>query len=80
MSLVSLKPGVLSNVGYPSETRLKPKSRKISFAHKCFISYQIILKFSTEHGNITAVLCGKFQNDCISETDVMDERDFASLR
>ena len=64
------------NTGYPSETRLKLKSREISFAHNVLISCQIALKICTGHGSITAVLCVNFQNDLITETDVMDERDF----
>ena len=31
----------------------------------------------TEHGSDTAVLCAKFQNDWTTETDVMDEQNFA---
>ena len=55
------------NIGYPSETHLKLKSCEIFFAHNiCFI-YPIILKFCTEHGSITAVLCAKFQNDRTTE-------------
>ena len=50
------------------------KSHEILFAHNLFISYLIALKFCTEHGSDTAVLCAKFQNDW---TVVVDERDFA---
>ena len=39
--------------------------------------WAIALKFCTEHGSITAVLCAKFQIDWTIETGVMDERDFA---
>ena len=38
--------GALCNMGYPSETQLKTKSRKISFAHNLFFSYPIGLKFA----------------------------------
>ena len=58
------------------ETHLKLKSREVSFACNLFSSYPIILKFCTEHGNITAMLCAKFQNDCITETGVIEKRDF----
>ena len=65
------------NIGYPSKKHLKPKSREISFAHYLFPSYTIILKFCTEHGGITVVLCAKFQNDWTADTNVLDERDLA---
>ena len=69
---------LLFNKGYPSEAHLKPKSLDIWFYHNLFINYPIVSKFSTEHGSNTAVLCAKFQNDdWITETDVMEERDFA---
>ena len=51
------------NIGYPSEAHLKLKSREISFIHNINLSCLIILKFYTEHGSITAVLCAKCQND-----------------
>ena len=62
---------------YLSETHLIPKSVEIWFAHSLFLNYLIILKFCTEHGSFTALLCAKFQNDLTTEMDVMDERDFA---
>ena len=64
---------VLCNIGYPSETHLKLKSREISFAHSLFIRYPIALEFCT------AVLCAKFQNDWTTETNVMVERGFAGF-
>ena len=39
----------------------------------------IVLKFCTEYGSDTAVLYAKFQNNCTTEMDVMDEWDL-SLR
>ena len=42
-----------------------------------FTVAQSFLEYCTEHGNDTAVLCAKFQNVWRTETDVMDERDFA---
>ena len=39
--------------------------------------YQIILKFCTEHGSITAVLYAKFQNDWATQEWIRDKRDFA---
>ena len=70
-------PGALCNIRYPSEIHLKLKSREISFAHNSCLSWLIALKFCTEYGCITAVLCAKFQIDWTIETDVMDERNFA---
>ena len=72
-----LKPRVLCNIGYPSETHGKLKSREISFAHNLFINYPIVLNFCTVHGSITAVLCAKFQNDWTIARDIIDERVFA---
>ena len=56
-------PRGLCNIGYPSETHLKPISHKISCAHNVFSGCLIVLKFYTEHGSDTAVLWAKFQND-----------------
>ena len=61
------------NIRYPYETHLKLKSREISLAVNLFLSCQIILKFCTEHGNDTAVLCAKFQNDLTINMVVMEE-------
>ena len=41
----------------------KLKSREISFVFDIRFSCLITLKFCTEHGSITAVLCVQFQND-----------------
>ena len=65
------------NIGYPSETHLKIKSREISFAHNLLISCQIALKICTGHGSITAVLCANFQNNLTTEMNETDERHFA---
>ena len=54
----------------------KKKPCDALFACNLFVSCQIVLIFCTEHGNITAVLCAKFQNNLINEMDVMDEKDF----
>ena len=81
MKWASVRPatyaGVLCNIGYPSETHLKLKSRDISFVHNIRFHCPIGLKFCTEHGSDTAVLCAKFQNDRSTEAWVMDKRDFA---
>ena len=71
---IARAPRALYNIGYPSEIHLKLKSREISFAHNSCFSWSIALKFYTEHGSNTAVLCAKFQTEW---TDVMDERDIA---
>ena len=68
---------VLCNTGHPSETHLKLKSREISFFHNTRVNNPIILIFCTEHDSITAVLRVKCQNDWTTETDVIDEQDFA---
>ena len=73
------RPGVLCNIGNPSETHPKPKSRKISFAHNVLLSCSIVLDFHTEHDSITAMLCAKFRKDWTTETDVMGERVFTRV-
>ena len=74
------KPRVLCNMRYPSETHLKLQSREVSFAYHLFGNCLIVLKYCTEHGSDTAVLCATFQNDWAGTgTDVMDRRDFARV-
>ena len=48
---------------------LKLKSRKISFAYNLFLSWWIVLKFCTEQGSATVVLCAKVQNDWATENE-----------
>ena len=67
-------------MGYPFETRLKRKSREISFACYFILSCQTVLEFCTEHGNDTAVLCAKLQNNLTIDVDHMNERDFARFQ
>ena len=69
----------VANVGYPSEICLKLNSRKISSFRNLFLSCAIILKFCTEHGSDTAMLCANFQNDWTTEVCVIGERDSARL-
>ena len=71
--------GVLCNMRHPSKTRLGPKSREVSFAHNLSLNYPLVLKFCTEHGSRTAVLCSKFQNNRTTDTHDMDEPDFTRL-
>ena len=66
--------GQLYNVGYPCETHLKTQNL---FAYNLSLSSPVVLQFYTEHGSDTAVLCAKFQNEWTTETNVMDEQDFA---
>ena len=64
------------NIGYPSETHLKLKSREISFVYNllqrlnCF---EILHRARQWYCRALA----KFQNDWRTETDVIDTRDFA---
>ena len=44
----------------PSEILFELNSRKISLVHSLFCDRRILLKFCTEHGSTTAVLCAKF--------------------
>ena len=69
--------GGCCNIKYPSETHPKLESREISFEHILLLNRAIVLKFCTEHGSITAVVCANFHNDLTTEMDVLDERDFA---
>ena len=54
---------------------LKLKILQILFAHNSCLNCQIILKFCTEHGSITAVLCAKLQNDSTTDMNFMEESD-----
>ena len=56
---------------------LKLKSREILFAHNSLLSWQIVLKFCTEHGSNTAVLCANFENDLSTYINTVDKQDFA---
>ena len=67
-------PGSLCNIGYPSETHLKLKSRHVSFADILLRSCLIVVNFCIEHGSDTAVLCARSQNDYATETDITQKR------
>ena len=54
----------------------KLKSREVSFLLSFLRNCRIVLKFCTEHGSITAVLCAKFQNVLTTMTKIMKKRDF----
>ena len=51
------------NRGNLSKLLLKFKSHNILFLQRYQPNSPIILKFCTEHGSVTAMLCAKFQND-----------------
>ena len=61
---------------YPCQIHCKLKSSENLFDLNLLLCCQIILKFCTEHGSITAVLCANFQNDLTTKMDVMDEQEF----
>ena len=67
------KSGGWHNGGDLLETHRELKYHQILLAHNLFFSCPIILKFWTEHGSDTAMLCTKFQNDWGTEMDVMEE-------
>ena len=77
--LGKLTPGVLCSMEYLFETHLKAKSLENSLAYILFLNNPIVLKFCSEHGSITFMLCAKFQNDWMTETDFMDKQNFARL-
>ena len=54
----------------------KLKFRKMSLIHNICYSCLIVLKFCTEHGSITAVLCAKFQNHWTTDKNAMDRWHF----
>ena len=56
LSYVKLQAGVLCNVGHPSETHLKTKSREISFAHNLFLIYPIVWCFISQLPNRVWIL------------------------
>ena len=56
--------------------RLKLKSHKNVFVYIYLFSWWVFLKFRTEHGSGTAVLCAIFQKDSSTNMDVMGRWDF----
>ena len=63
----------------PKPQASERESCEISFAHDICLSCSIVLKFHTEHGSDTAILCAKFYNDCTTTMCVMAERYFARV-
>ena len=68
-------PGGRYNIEHPPEIHLRHISRKISFVQDYIRIQLLILKFCTEHGSVTAVLCAKFQNDWMMGMGEINERD-----
>ena len=54
----------------------KLKSHKNMYIFKVFASNPVILKFCTEHGSLTAMLCAKSQNHWTADIDVINKQDF----
>ena len=50
------------NINCPYESHFQPKSREISLTHNINFSCPTLLKFCTEHGSVTAVLCVNRRN------------------
>ena len=63
---------LLCKIGYPSETHLKLKSRKISIVRDIRLNNSISLEFCTERGSITAVLFTKRRDVWMTETNAVD--------
>ena len=53
---------------------------QIMFLHNLYLDHQIILNFFTEQGNVSVVLCAKYQSDLTKEINVMEQKDFAILQ
>ena len=64
--------GGCCNIGYPSETHFKPKSREISFASNSLLSWRIVLKFCTEYDS---TLC-KISKHSTTDFDTVEKRDW----
>ena len=64
--------GIIALLDISSNSSGKLKFCKISFIHNIHISYKVVLKFCTEHGNITAVLCKIWKRLVIQQ--VLDKR------
>ena len=69
--------GGYNNIDDPSENHFKLKSRKVSFFYNIHCTPRIFLKFCTEHGSDTAVLCAKFQKNPSNRKESMGKRDFS---
>ena len=65
------------NIGHPSETHLKPKSRGMPYIHNTPIFH---LPNRLEHNGVNVVLFVSFQNDLSTEMNAMDVRDFTRFK
>ena len=75
-AMQAICPKLILNSNLVKLCSFKLKSGKISFVHNFRFSCPISLKFRTEHGSDTAVLCAKFQNDWLTEACVIGKPDF----
>ena len=65
------------DIGYPSKTHLETQIwAHFTHTHHPVFSCPIILKFCTEHGSDTTMLCAKLQNDGARKMYVLDECNF----
>ena len=55
-------------------------SRETVFTYNVSLSCQIVLKYCTAHVSIIVVLYVSFQNDLITEMDIVGERDFPRIQ
>ena len=69
-------PGDCCNIGYPSETYPKPKSRESLFVYNLVLHQPIVLKFCTEHGSDCAICGANFQNGQAYKMDVIGKWNF----
>ena len=58
---------------------LKLKRGEMLSPHIWFCRYPIILKVCTEHDNVIAMVCAKFQFNLMTESDIMDKWDFKTF-
>ena len=66
-------------MGYHSKPHVELKYYEIPFDHGLCLSYQIILKFSSQHGSNNTMHCAQLQKDFKIWMDPMEERDFAKF-
>ena len=65
------------NIGYPSETHLKPKSHEVSFVQNIHLSCQAVLEMCAEHGSNITVFSAKLPTICHLLANEIS-RDFSS--
>ena len=72
-----LVPGLISYQPRRSHNNTRETKQLLLSSYSVYVylfsSDQIILKFCTEHGSITAMLCAKIQNNLTTEMDIIDE-------